>query len=310
MRILFMGTPDFARESLAAIYESGEEIVGVVTTPDKAKGRGMVLTPSEVKKYALEKGLDVYQPTTLKDGAFLDTLKALDPELIVVVAYGKILPAYVIDYPEYGCINSHASLLPKYRGAAPIQRAIIDGEGETGVSVMRMDIGLDTGDVILVEKVKIERDDNFEHVHDKLVLASQRGLLRAIAAFKDASVTYTKQGEDFTYAEKITKADCIVDFSRSAEQVHNQIRGLSPIPLSFTKDKDGKILKIAKAHISDKMVENAHVGEVIALDNAIHVKCKDGAIALDVIIPEGKGKMNAKDLINGRKIALGDILGQ
>jgi methionyl-tRNA formyltransferase len=168
MRILFMGTPEFAKINLSALYESGEEIVGVVTTPDKAKGRGMVLTPSDVKKYALEKNLDIYQPQTLKDGAFEETLKTLDPELIVVVAYGRILPEYVLNYPKYGCINAHASILPKYRGAAPIQRAIIDGERETGVSVMRMDAGLDTGDVILVEKVTIEENDNFESVHDKL----------------------------------------------------------------------------------------------------------------------------------------------
>ena len=144
MRILFMGTPDFAAANLKAIYESGADIVGVVTTPDKPRGRGMVLTPSPVKSYALEKNLNVYQPLTLKDGAFLDTLNELKPELIIVVAYGKILPGYVLDYPKYACINAHASILPKYRGAAPIQRAIIDGEDETGVSIMKMDVGLDT----------------------------------------------------------------------------------------------------------------------------------------------------------------------
>lgn len=310
MRILFMGTPEFAKINLSAIYESGEEIVGVVTTPDKAKGRGMVLTPSEVKKYALEKNLDVYQPKTLKDGAFEETLKALDPELIVVVAYGRILPDYVLNYPKYGCINAHASILPKYRGAAPIQRAIIDGEAETGVSVMRMDAGLDTGDVILVEKVTIEENDNFETVHDKLAVSSSSGLLKAIQLFKDGKATYTKQDEGFTYAEKITKEDCFVDFSLDAKATHNLIRGLSPIPLAFTRTQDSKVLKIACAHISDKNAEDAQNGEVICLDNSIHIKCAHGAIALDIVIPEGKGKMNAKDLINGRKISLGDILGR
>lgn len=304
-----MGTPDFARINLEALYESGEEIIGVVTTPDKAKGRGLVLTPSEVKKYALEKNLRVYQPQTLRDGAFLDTLKELDPELIVVVAYGRILPEYVLNYPKYGCINAHASILPRYRGAAPIQRAIIDGEKKTGVSVMRMDAGLDTGDVILVEEIDICPDDNFESVHDKLAVASARGLLRAVELFKENKATYTKQGDNFNYAEKITKDDCYVDFSKSDIEAHNQIRGLSPIPLAFTK-KDGKIIKIAKAHISDKTANDAHVGEVIYLDSAIHVKCAKGAVALDVIVPEGKGKMNARDYINGRKIAIGDILGE
>ncbi len=303
-----MGTPEFAMQSLKSIYESGEEIVGVVTTPDKAKGRGMVLTPSDVKKYALEVGLDVYQPTTLKDGAFLETLELLNPELIIVVAYGKILPEYVLNYPKYGCVNSHASILPKYRGAAPIQRAIIDGEKETGVSVMKMDAGLDTGDVILVEKVVIEDDDDFENVHDKLVEASSKGLLKAIELFKQEKVTYTKQDDNFTYAEKIAKEDCFVDFSKTALETHNQIRGLCPIPLAFTKS-NGKVLKIVKAHVSQKEENDAQVGEVIFLDSAIHVKCAEGVIALDTIVPEGKGKMNAKDFINGRKIAVGDILG-
>lgn len=304
-----MGTPDFAAQALRAIHESGEQVVGVVTTPDKAKGRGMVLTPSDVKKYALEAGIEVYQPQTLRDGAFLSTLEALKPELIVVVAYGRILPDYVLDFPKHGCINAHASILPKYRGAAPIQRAIIDGETKTGVSVMQMDAGLDTGDVILVEEVDILPDDNFESVHDKLAIAGSRGLLSAISLFKENKATRTKQPQDFTYAEKITKQDCLIDFSNSAKKIHDQIRGLSPIPLSFTKTADGRLLKVVRAHISQVEPKNAHIGEVVALDSSIHIACADGAIALDIIVPEGKGRMNARDYINGRKIAVGDILG-
>lgn len=309
MRILFMGTPEFAMRSLKAIYESGEEIVGVVTAPDKPKGRGMVLTPSDVKKYAMEQNLSVYQPLTLKDGAFQSVLDELDPELIIVVAYGRILPKYVLDYPKYACINSHASILPKYRGAAPIQRAIIDGEGETGVSVMKMDVGLDTGDVILTEKITIEENDNFEAVHDKLVEASCVGLLKAIEQFKNGSVEFTPQGEEFTYAEKITKADCLIDFTQSVQDVHNRIRGLSPIPLAYTKTPDGKILKVTSAHIS-KLCSKAQCGTVIDLGNSISVKCNDGVIALDEIIPEGKSRMSAAAYINGRKINVGDRLGE
>ena len=308
MKILFMGTPDFARMNLQSLYEAGENIVGVVATPDKPKGRGLVLTPCEVKKYALEVGLPVYQPTTLKDGAFLDTLKEIDPELIVVVAYGKILPQYVLDYPKYGCINCHASILPEYRGAAPIQRAIIDGKAETGVSIQRMDIGLDTGDVIHVEKVDIDVNDNFESVHDKLAAASSKALLTTVSLLRDGKATYTKQGDIFTYAEKITKDDCYIDFNDTALNVHNRIRGLSPIPLAFTKTKEGKLLKIVKAHLSERN-DNGQVGEVVHLDSSIHVRCADGVIALDIVVPEGKGRMNAKDLINGRKIAVKDILG-
>ena len=308
MRILFMGTPEFAKESLRAIYESGEEIVGVVTTQDKPKGRGMVLTPSDVKKYATQVGLPVYQPTTLKDGAFLDTLKELEPELIVVVAYGKILPKYVLDFPKYGCINAHASILPKYRGAAPIQRSIIDGDTETGVSVMKMDVGLDTGDVMLVERVPILENDNFEDIHYKLVVAGATGLLRAIELFKNGKATFTPQNENFTYAEKITKADCLINFDRSVKEVHNQIRGLSPIPLAYTKTPQGKVLKVTKAHIGEKSA-NGRVGEVVLLGDGIYVKCQDGVIVLDEVIPEGKGKMSASAYINGRKINVGEILG-
>ncbi len=307
MRILFMGTPDFAKRNLEALYNNGESIVGVVTAPDKPKGRGMVLTPSDVKKFALEKNLPVYQPTTLKDGAFLDTLQELNPDLIIVVAYGKILPSYVLDYPKYGCINNHASILPKYRGAAPIQRAIMDGDNETGVSVMKMDVGLDTGDVIYVEKVTIEENDNFETVHDKLAEAGSIALLKTVALLKKGEATYTKQPDTFTYAEKILKTDCLIDFNKSLDEIHNQIRGLSPIPLSYTKTPDGKILKVVKAHKTDKK-SNGENGEIVSLDGAIFVKCQDGVIALDVIVPEGKCKMNATDFINGRKVKIGDIL--
>lgn len=307
MRILFMGTPDFAKRNLEALYNNGENIVGVVTAPDKPKGRGMVLTPSDVKKFATEKNLTVYQPTTLKDGAFLDTLKELDPELIIVVAYGKILPSYVFDYPKYGCINNHASILPKYRGAAPIQRAIMDGDKETGVSVMKMDIGLDTGDVILVERVSIEENDNFEIVHDKLAEAGSIALLKTVELLKKGEATYTRQPDNFTYAEKILKTDCLIDFNKSIDEIHNQIRGLSPIPLAYTKTPDGKILKVVKAHKAD-ITPRGENGEVISLDGAIFVKCEDGVIALDIIVPEGKGKMNASDFINGRKISIGDKL--
>ena len=303
-----MGTPDFARVNLQALCEAGMDIVGVVTPQDKPKGRGLTLTPCDVKKYALDMGLPVYQPLTLKDGAFLDTLKELDPQLIVVVAYGKLLPKYVLDYPEYGCINGHASILPEYRGAAPIQRAIIDGKTETGVSIQRMDVGLDTGDVIWVEKVKIEENDNFEAVHDKLACASSVALLKTVKLLEEGEATYTPQGDEYTYAEKILKEDCYIDFRSSAKETHNRIRGLSPIPLSFTKTAEGKVLKIVKAHVSDKR-GSGDTGEVIALDTSIHVKCGDGVIALDIVVPEGKGKMNARDFINGRKIAVGDILG-
>lgn len=308
MKILFMGTPEFAAKILESLYESENQIVGVVTAPDKPKGRGMVLVPSDVKKYAQEKELPVYQPKTLKDGAFLAELKDLDPDVIIVVAYGKILPAYVLEYPKYGCINVHASVLPKYRGAAPIQRAIMDGEVETGVSIMKMDEGLDTGDVYLVKKVKIEENDNFESVHDKLIAAGIEGLLEALPAIENGTLEAVRQAGETCYAEKIEKADCVIDFSDAAKNVHNKIRGLSPVPLAFTKTPDGKILKIVGAFLTDKNAVGK-CGEVVSLDGAIFVKCSDGVIAINTVVPEGKGKMSARDFINGRKIKVGDILG-
>lgn len=308
MKILFMGTPEFAAKILESLYESENRIVGVVTAPDKPKGRGMVLVPSDVKKYAQEKELPVYQPKTLKDGAFEAELKDVDPDIIIVVAYGKILPAYVLEYPRYGCINVHASILPKYRGAAPIQRAIMDGEAETGVSIMKMDEGLDTGDVYLVKKVKIEENDNFESVHDKLIAAGIEGLLEALPAIENGTLEAVRQSGDTCYAEKIEKTDCLIDFSDTAKNVHNKIRGLSPVPLAFTKTPDGKILKIVGASISDKKGDGV-CGEVVSLDGAIYVKCSDGVIAINTVVPEGKGKMSARDFINGRKIKVGDILG-
>ena len=305
MRILFMGTPTFSEKILEFLCESRHDIVGVVTAPDKPKGRGMVLIPSDVKKYALQKGFEIFQPKTLRDGAFTEVLEKLKPDIAVVVAYGKILPKYVLDFPKYGCVNIHASLLPKYRGAAPIQRAIMDGEDETGVSIMKMDEGLDTGDVYAVEKVKIEASDNYETVHDKLIAAGCIGLKKTLGGIEQGTLKAIPQSGDSNYAEKITKEDCIVDFCDTVKNVHNRIRGLSPIPLSFTRTSDGKILKLVSAHISD-MPKSGECAEVISLDKSIYVNCSDGVVAIDAVVPEGKSKMKAVDFINGRKIKVGD----
>ena len=305
-----MGTPDFAIPTLKALYESGEEIVGVITQPDKPKGRGYVLTPPPVKVYAESVGLDVYQPNTLKDEAFADLLKKLSPDLAVVVAYGKILPKNVLDLPKFGCINVHGSLLPKYRGAAPMQRAIIDGEKVTGVTIMYMDVGLDTGDMLYRSELPILDDDNFESIHDKLSELGAKALLDTVELIKNGAVTREKQDDTLsTYAAKIEKADCLIDFSRSAEEIHDRIRGLSPIPLSFTHTPDGKLLKIVASHVIDKKkLTGKENGEVVSLDGEIAVSCGEGIIALTAVLPEGKGRMSAADFIRGRRINVGDIL--
>ena len=310
MRILFMGTPDFALFSLCALVEAGEEIIGVVTQPDKPKGRGYALTPPPVKVYATEQNLPLYQPATLKGEEFSALLSALDPELIVVVAYGKILPKNVLDYPKYGCVNVHGSLLPEYRGAAPMQRAIIDGKAETGITTMMMDVGLDTGDMLLVKKMPIEQNDNFETVHDKLGALGAQALIETVAAMKNGTLTRTKQSDEgATYAAKIEKADCLIDFSKSAQEVHDLIRGLSPIPLAFTHTPDGKLLKVTAAEVVSEDGEHTAVGEVLSLDGGkITVACKKGCVALLSVLPEGKKRMAAADFINGRRIKTGDIL--
>ena len=309
MRILFMGTPDFALFSLRALVESGEDVIGVVTQPDKPKGRGYALTPPPVKVYAEEKGLPVYQPATLRGDEFAATLAALDPDLIVVVAFGKILPQNVLDYPKFGCINVHGSLLPEYRGAAPMQRAIIDGKKETGITTMVMDVGLDTGDMLLKRKICIETNDNFETVHDKLGICGAETLLDTLKELRAGTLIRQKQDDALaTYAAKIEKADCLIDFDRPASAVHDQIRGLSPIPLSFTHTPDGKMLKI----IASELVSVDHqalAGTVLSLDGGkILVACRDGAVALLTVLPEGKKRMSSSDFINGRKIQVGDLL--
>ena len=309
MKILFMGTPDFAIPSLRELIDSGEEIVGVITQPDKPRGRGYELMPTPVKAFALERGLEVYQPDTLRGEEFAALLEKLSPELIAVTAYGKILPENVLNFPKYGCINVHGSLLPEYRGAAPMQRAIIDGKSETGVTIMYMEKGLDTGDMLLVEKCKIDDADNFEDIHDRLSEIGAKALVKVVDILKRGEAVRVPQDNALaTYAAKIEKSDCAIDFSKSAREVHNLIRGLSPIPLSFTKTPDCKLLKILETRIFDEEKSFGEVGEVFYAGEEIRVACGKGAVSLLRVLPEGKGRMSAADFVRGRKIKVGDIL--
>ena len=311
MRIIFMGTPDFAVPSLRALCETGEDVVAVITQPDKPRGRGYVLTPTPVKAYALERGIPVYQPETLRGGAFDDTLRTLAPDLIIVVAYGKILPLSVLSCPPLGCINVHGSLLPALRGAAPMQRAIMDGHPVTGVTTMYMAEGLDTGDMLLREEIEILTDDNFETIHDKLAEVGARTLLATLAALRDGTLVATPQDNGAaTYAAKIEKEDRLLDFSRDAEAVHNLIRGLSPIPLAFTHTPDGKLLKVPAARVARPAADGslAAPGTVLSLEGGIEVACGRGSVLLTTVTPEGKSRMSAADYVRGRKLSLGDIL--
>lgn len=310
MKILFMGTPDFALFSLKALVEQGiHDICGVITQPDKPKGRGYTLMPPPVKVYALEHGLDVYQPDTLKGEDFSALLTRLNPELIAVAAYGKILPTSVINYPKYGCINVHGSLLPEYRGAAPMQRAIIDGRDVTGVTIMYMAEGLDTGDMLLKRQLPIGVNDNFENVHDGLGAIGAAALLDVISMLEDGTAQRIPQDDSLsTYAKKITKEDCLIDFSQNARTVHDLVRGLSPIPLAITHTPNGKLLKIVEARISDTERTHTEVGKVLSLDDGIEVACGKGSVRILRVLPEGKARMNASDFIRGRNITVGDIL--
>lgn len=310
-KILFMGTPDFAKIQLEALINAGANVIGVVTQPDKPKGRKMILTPPPVKVCAEENGIAVYQPQTLRGEEFAKTLNELAPDIIIVAAYGKILPENVINYPRLGCINVHGSLLPKYRGAAPIQRAIIDGESETGITIMYMDVGLDTGDMLSKVAVPIGIDDNFETMHDSLAEAGAKLLLETVEALENGTASREKQDDSkSTYAAKIENADCVLDFDTDAISVHNRIRGLSPFPLSVVTHNE-RALKIVSAQLGDTEKAHENPGEVLKCDFAngyIEVACKKGSVRITGVLPEGKSRMSAKDFINGRRIAEGDRL--
>lgn len=310
MKILFMGTPDFALFSLKGLCENGYDVIGVVTQPDKPKGRGYVLTPPPVKVYATEKSIPVYQPNSLRTEEFASLLAELDPDLIAVVAYGKILPKNVLDYPKYGCINVHGSLLPEYRGAAPMQMAIIDGKKVTGITTMFMAEGLDTGDMLLKAECPINENDNFEIIHDRLGMLGADLLRKTIDGLKKNEITPIPQDHTkATHTSKILKEDCEIDFSKDCDTVHNLIRGLSPIPLSFTHTPDGKLLKVLESEICERESENIEAGKVISLENGkIRVLCAKGSINILKVLPEGKGRMTSADFIRGRKINENDIL--
>ena len=236
MNIVFMGTPDFARESLRAIYNSGHNIIGVVTNPDRPKGRGMKLLPSEVKEFALEKNLKIYQPLKIKKNEeFIEEIKKLNPDIICVVAYGKLLPKKLLDIPKFGCINVHASLLPKYRGAAPIQWAVLNGDKTTGVTTMYMDAGMDTGDIILKEEIKIGEDETTGELWDRLAKIGGELLVETLQQIEKGIAPREKQGEDFTVAPMLSKEMAKIDWdTKTAQDIKNLVRGLNPIMGAYT----------------------------------------------------------------------------
>lgn len=311
MRIVFMGTPDFAVGSLQALCESGKhEILAVVTQPDRPKGRGNKLLQTPVKEYALAQGLTVYQPQKVKTPEFVELLHELQPELIVVAAFGQFLSKEILELPKYGCINVHASLLPKYRGAAPIQYAIIKGEKESGVTIMQMDIGMDTGAMLDKVVVPIEENTTMGELHYALREQGAALLLQVIDKIAaGTAVAEPQDNEQATYATLLDRSMEHIDWSKTAQEVHNLIRGFNPAPSTFTKLPNGKGLKIWGSKMTDKN-SAAAAGTVIETGkHSFFVACGEGVLEITEVQPESKKRMPAQVFVNGRGVQMGDVLG-
>ena len=308
LRVVFMGTPDFAAESLKKLVESNYNIVGCFTNPDKPSGRGMKITMSDVKKYAIEKNIPVFQPIKVKNNEeVINEIKGLNPDVIAVVAYGKILPKEILDIPRFGCVNVHSSLLPKYRGSAPMQWAIINGEEKTGVTTMLMDIGMDTGDMLLKEEIAIEDSDNLETIHDKLMVIGGDLLVETLDKLVDGTIVKEKQGSEFSLAPMINRETTHIDFNKEARQIFNFVRGLSPYPGTFMKREDGKIYKVFEIEYQEIAI-NGKNGEVIEVaKDTLKIKCNDGYIKIKTIQPENSKRMDIQAFLQGNKINLGDL---
>lgn len=307
MRVVFMGTPEFAIPTFEGLIESGVKLVGVFTQPDRPKGRGRKLEASPVKQLALEHNLPVFQPQRLRDKDAVKQVRALHPELIVVVAYGQILPQDVLDIPKHGCINVHASLLPRHRGAAPINKAIMEGDPITGVTTMQMDAGLDTGDMLVKKSLSIFPNENAGELHDRLAQLGREGMEETLARLCAGTLTPEKQDDSVSsYAPMLKKADGLIDWSLSAISIHNQIRGLYPWPGTFTY-LDGEVLKVAESRIAK---DNGSPGEVLKAEaNQVLVACGVGALELRKLQLPGKKMLPAADFLRGVKLQRGQLLG-
>lgn len=308
MKVVYMGTPDFAVAPLKALVENGYDVCAVVTQPDKPVGRKAILTPPPVKVQAQEFGIKVHQPQTLKNGEGLDILREYNPDIVVVVAYGKILPKDFLEFPKFGCINIHGSILPKYRGAAPIQRCVLDGEEFAGVTSMQMDVGLDTGDMLLVEKTPIGENETAGELFDRLAPMGADLLIKTLKAIENREIVPKKQNDsESTYAAMLDKSMSRVDWNNSAQQVHNQIRGLDPWPVALTV-LDGKTLKLFKSYVS-KELSGGKSGQVQVTKDGLAVYCGDSrAVVITEVQFEGKKRMKSADFLRGHHISDGLIL--
>ena len=308
MKIVFMGTPDFSKESLEAVYNAGHEILGVVTNPDRPKGRGMKLVASPVKEYAIAKNLKIYQPEKVRNNVdFIEEIKLLKPDVICVVAYGKILPKEILDIPTLGCINVHASLLPEYRGAAPIQWAVINGDKTTGITTMYMDVGMDTGDMILKQEVEIGPDETTGELWERLSKIGGRLLVETLEQIEKGTAPRIPQGDDFSMAPMLDKEMSKIDWNnKTAQEIKNLVRGLDPIMGTYSY-LDGKKIKFWKVDIAENVDASAENGTVIKADckDGLYIKAKDAVIKVLEIQGENAKRMSAQDFLRGNNIVAG-----
>ena len=325
MRILFMGTPDFALESLKALYEANYDIVGVVTNIDKPTGRGMKLIASPVKEYALEKNLKIFQPQKVRNNVdFIEEIKKLNPDLICVVAYGKILPQELLDIPKQGCVNVHGSLLPQYRGAAPIQWAVLNGDKKTGITTMFMNAGMDTGDMLLKEEVQIGEDETTGELWDRLKVIGAKLLVETVKKIEDGTITRSPQPEDGTMAPMLSKEIAKINWEdQSAKEIKNLVRGLNPIMGAYShlndkKIKFWKVQVLTEQELLDKFkdlqeykghLKGIQAGTVLFSDdkNGLFIKANDGILQVLEIQGENSKKMSINDFLRGNKIDIGSI---
>ena len=306
MKIIYMGTPDFAVPALKSLASSEHEVCAVFTQPDKPRGRKMILTHPEVKVCAQSLNIPVYQPESMKNGDALEIIGRYNPDVIVVAAYGKILPKAVLDAPKFGCVNIHGSLLPKYRGAAPIQQSVLNGDRVTGITTMLMDVGLDTGDILLTEETEIGENETSGELFDRLAELGGNLILKTLSALEKGEITPKKQDESLaTHTSKIDKSLCPIDFSKSAFEVHNKVRGLNPWPVATTKI-GGKNIKVYSTRLCLKSGKN---GEVISTKPLV-VACGEKSVEILELQPEGKKRMTADAFLAGHKLEIGDIIGQ
>ncbi len=325
LNVLFMGTPDFAAESLKSLVEEKYNIVGVVTNPDRPKGRGMKMIASPVKEYALENGLEVYQPEKVKNNIeFIEKIKELNPDIICVVAYGKILPKEILQIPKYGCINVHASILPQYRGAAPIQWAVLNGDKQTGVTTMYMNVGMDTGDIILVEKTDIGEEETTGELWDRLSKMGGKLLVKTLKQIEAGTAPRQKQSDNFTMAPMLNKEMSKIDWqNKTAKEIHNLVRGLNPIMGAYTF-LNGKKIKIWKTKVRTEnelleifpeleeyffKVKDLMAGTIMFASDkkGLFVKANEGIIQIEEIQGENAKKMPVGDFLRGNEIMAGEI---